>query len=744
MRAGLKQHARRHCARAAAGIGARAMPIFLGAVSLLPFAGLLLPDDRVIPDSKWLNCDYGSFQLPIRQFARDEMLAGRFPLWCPWLACGSPLHATQHGSFCHPILMPSVLLCGAAWGLKLCLFMHLLFAFAGSYLFAQSFAISRASSSLCALTFTWSGFAINHLMAGHATIIMEYAAIPWFFLALKRLLEAPGPLRSAALASVVACMFLAGQPQILYYALLAGGLWSIAAVAWGAARPRVLGWGAASAVIALLLGAIQVLPAAELSRDGLSASDRGTLEYASMYSLDGVDVVQLCFPYVMGSPFTGTEPFVQREAFQERNVYLGLLAPLLAAFGLSRADSARWQWGAALLSLLSLAVALGDHTPLFGSIFALVPGMTLFRCPGRVFAVASLFIAALAARGLDALAQRERAAGSAAKFALLVLVWAGVNVAAYPLVTEHALVVLRGVLASSSSRIAPELAITSLVSLTALCVVIAASRDALSPTTIKAAVICLAVTDLGYLNARCFHLRPPKRSGHAADRVARRFVDAPQFPSLSGGSLQYSKLVPLAVDLHWQLIGTDEGGILPSSTSLLFKAIERSPALGLATASCDFACERDMQTWHQVSDSLPRARLLAEPAASLTRIPINELGGEDLNRMGEAMSGTAKIVEDDPAHVVIETDAPVSGRLILADTWYPGWEAMLDGEPARIDHAHGVFRSVKVLAGKHRIVFTYDPLSFRLGLAGSICGLALWCGLIAFGLRRRFGRPRPA
>ncbi|MGH7194852.1 MAG: hypothetical protein ACREJM_15155, partial [Candidatus Saccharimonadales bacterium] len=111
MRADLKHHVRRHCARAVAGIGARTMPIFLAAVSLLPFAGLLPPDDRVIPDSEWLNCDYGSFQLPIRRFARDEMLAGRFPLWCPLLACGSPLHATQQGSFCHPILMPLVLLC---------------------------------------------------------------------------------------------------------------------------------------------------------------------------------------------------------------------------------------------------------------------------------------------------------------------------------------------------------------------------------------------------------------------------------------------------------------------------------------------------------------------------------------------------------------------------------------------------------------------------------------------------------
>jgi hypothetical protein len=85
----------------------------------------------------------------------------------------------------------------------------------------------------------------------------------------------------------------------------------------------------------------------------------------------------------------------------------------------------------------------------------------------------------------------------------------------------------------------------------------------------------------------------------------------------------------------------------------------------------------------------------------------------------------ARIVSHAPERVEIEVDAPGAGFLVLTDTWYPGWEASVDGRVSEILRANGLFRAVPVPAGASRVVFTYRPRSFRRGLALSAASLAL-------------------
>jgi uncharacterized membrane protein YfhO len=67
---------------------------------------------------------------------------------------------------------------------------------------------------------------------------------------------------------------------------------------------------------------------------------------------------------------------------------------------------------------------------------------------------------------------------------------------------------------------------------------------------------------------------------------------------------------------------------------------------------------------------------------------------------------------------------------VLGDPWYPQWRVEVDGRPAellRVDHA---FRGVRVPAGSHRVVFTYQDRALQAGLVLSsltVVGLAgLW------------------
>jgi hypothetical protein len=49
------------------------------------------------------------------------------------------------------------------------------------------------------------------------------------------------------------------------------------------------------------------------------------------------------------------------------------------------------------------------------------------------------------------------------------------------------------------------------------------------------------------------------------------------------------------------------------------------------------------------------------------------------------------------------------GWLILADTYYPGWIATVDGESTPIYRANLMFRAVQVSRGEHRVRFEYRP-----------------------------------
>jgi uncharacterized membrane protein YfhO len=106
---------------------------------------------------------------------------------------------------------------------------------------------------------------------------------------------------------------------------------------------------------------------------------------------------------------------------------------------------------------------------------------------------------------------------------------------------------------------------------------------------------------------------------------------------------------------------------------------------------------------------------------------------------GEGIS-SAQIVAYAPERVVVHTSSATPGVLVLADAFYPGWRASVDGEAAAIYPANVLFRAVPLPAGEHTVVFTFEPSSWRLGLAVAGLGLLLMAvlGLLAsWGFRRR-------
>ena len=75
--------------------------------------------------------------------------------------------------------------------------------------------------------------------------------------------------------------------------------------------------------------------------------------------------------------------------------------------------------------------------------------------------------------------------------------------------------------------------------------------------------------------------------------------------------------------------------------------------------------------------------------------------------------------------VVIETTSKSGGRLILTDLMYPGWNVFIDGEPAKAITHERMYRAVDLPAGRHQVVWSYQPASVYWGAAISLIALLL-------------------
>jgi hypothetical protein len=76
----------------------------------------------------------------------------------------------------------------------------------------------------------------------------------------------------------------------------------------------------------------------------------------------------------------------------------------------------------------------------------------------------------------------------------------------------------------------------------------------------------------------------------------------------------------------------------------------------------------------------------------------------------------ARFRADGPEHVVVSVPASGGGIAVLADQWYPGWTATLDGRDVPILRVDAALRGVAIGPGPHRIDFRYLPRWPLLGL----------------------------
>jgi hypothetical protein len=162
-------------------------------------------------------------------------------------------------------------------------------------------------------------------------------------------------------------------------------------------------------------------------------------------------------------------------------------------------------------------------------------------------------------------------------------------------------------------------------------------------------------------------------------------------------------------------------------------------------------------TIYRNDEALPRARIVpsarveADPLAAvldpsfdpqaeviLEQLPQSSDAELDTSRIAhDALRFTVQSLRDTPNTVTIRAASESDGWLVLADTWFPGWRASIDGLPAPVLRANVAFRAVALPAGEHVVEFRYEPDSFSAGMwIAAVSALIVVAGLIV-SMRRR-------
>jgi len=249
---------------------------------------------------------------------------GYFPIWWGVTGLGMPMLAVWWSGCFNPLLIPflhfdflkiaNIFLLSRIWLMGVT-----------AYIFSRrSLSLSASASALAAMTFAFTGFAMDRLVTWELNAPW---VLPLFLYAISEQVPRPrwGFILLGGLAGSVP--ILAGHPPQGFYMFLLGGLWWL--FRWANVKEARIGsalGAAAICVLPALVSAVQLAPSLEVAaiywnHHPAASGGKGSHDPLSMYSVIA--------PWLLGDQktFPLTAYMMQ---------YMGLIPVILAGFGLTR------------------------------------------------------------------------------------------------------------------------------------------------------------------------------------------------------------------------------------------------------------------------------------------------------------------------------------------------------------------------------------------------------------------------
>ena len=703
-----------------AGSRTRSLLPWIGFCSAALFIPLLFP---LLTGRVFTRDDLAALHLPFRYLYREALRSGDSFLWTSAYHSGFYLHGEGEAGMAHPLhlLLYRFLPLGPAFNMEI-VFTYVAMLIGTGLLFLR-LGLASEAAWLGAMVFAFSGFNLFNLM--HVNHIAAVAHVPWLLLAAHVLLTSPDRRGRApafvGVALVVGSQLLIGNPQYMWLtfvvlALMTAWLWHD-----GVPTSRVgllIGAGALGA----LLGAVQLLPTLDFARE--STRMAYSQEEALSFSLSPLNLVQLWSPFAFR--FRIHAPEAEAFIVHEFIVYNGAFCTIALAWLAMRwrQQTRRGLLGALLaLAAISLVLAMGRYGGVY-TWLAHMPGLRNFRAPARhlvLFQLALSGIAAVAFEDLAGMVRRGERAELRRLWPLAIPVVMSLATSALAvLLSRSSWAPAHGLSLSGFLRAAPWSAL-----IVAMAVLIA--KAARGARWALPAIIVFVACDQGFWGySYAYRWGPIQR----IDQLTAN-ADVPAgvrggeliAPAIVGGSSNVAVLRGLRLTQGYT-------GLVASSVL--------DPNDRITQRIAGVAWREAAYTWIRMPDSMPRARLVSTVRRSddvnadvrtvdISRVALVDRSVEGLHdHAGEGNdNGSARVVEDRPGSIVVETASDGRQLLVLTERFHSGWHATEDGAARETIRVYGDFLSCVVDPGRHRVALTFAPSSAVYGLRASLAGLAL-------------------
>jgi hypothetical protein len=713
------------------------------ALLLLPFA---VYHRSLTPGWTIADQDLLFYIVPYHTFLVQAWQAGDWlPLWNSHIFLGAPFLANIQGAPLYPQNLLLALV-SVPMAINWLVALHFGIAGCGMYLYClKALRLRRPGSSVAALVFMFGALMFSHV--GHFNLLNTLAWAPWAMLAADRAALSPTPSRLAAVSAVIALVILAGHAQAAYYAFLlafivaAARLWNVAIQRrlWRRSL-RTLLLLSASAGLGVALAALQLTATLELASQSIRG---GGLSHtaASAFSLPFRAFAGDILP-----DYTG-------EHRDEFAASVGAAAlPLIALAVVVRGGRRRvLSW--VVLGVVALVVAFGPKARLYDALYTLLPGFNLFRVPARALVFTTIAAAVLSGYGVRTAQQfgqawrRPRLRPKVARAIGVTAVVAGLP-AAVALLVFLAGSPQRGVLQIFPPLQLRNLALLGGFEVVAAAIVLAGIAGHRAAFGLLPAVVFV---DLILLAGHTYPMNP----------LPEQVTEAPlATTSLVPHSLDERHLVLVSIDASFRpasampaglspmdqaryewflrqeeaqapnvslVEGTHDadgydGGVLPLRSYVNFRAELLPPdSANQADFMTRLLTQRvqniDWLTAAGVTTVVTVAGNNPNPPGSSRLVPVGRVGDLVAWRVSEPSPARAHLENGLAAHVASDTGERVvvqlpegaSGRLILADAYYPGWTATVDGHAVPIERYVGYVRAVSLPPGARVVVFEYQP-----------------------------------
>lgn len=660
----------------------------------------------------------------------------QFPLWNPYSYSGEPMFANFQSGPLNPFNLLMVFL-GATKGWSWMVISQSIGSAVAMYLYLQAIKKETMASIIGSVVYAFGGFAILWSQFVNAGFTMIW--IPLVLLTIEKTISNNNRKILLWLSPLFFLMVTAGHMQSIIYAGILTVCYFVYRVGIKNVKLNVVFFFAL--LFSVLFSAVQLLPTMELMNHSIRFEESSLFQF-NYGLLPPENLVTLIAPDYFGNPSTGN--FWGYFNYHETVSYAGVIGIVGLAFGLifyKKLKIGKFFFWAAVLALL-----LQFDTPLGQALYKFKIPLLWTSTAGRIGLVYLLGISVMVTEMVEAITSLKWSEKLRLFLlpVLIILVALGITYASLRLFSQdYAVGLLQPNIKNMNIGIR-NLAFPLLLSGALMVVFFLSGKIKLW----KWVALLVVVADLFRFGWKYtpfvpaeFAFPPTEVLSFLQNDPGVFRVDKEKDAILPPNTWMAYRLMnlagynPMAISDYARAYNFDiNGEATNSGVSRYSETIKYDAgALGKYNVKYLLAIKRDEKAefpgnninyrinekeWKRVFQTPSVAVLLNTKFKERARI---------INTDGTDAEGSATITSYESNKVVIKFSNTDGEKLLLTDTYYPGWVATINGKPTKIGNEVSPFRTVDVRGIKDgEITFEYKPESFRWGIIISGASFLIW------------------